>query len=115
MNYKEHKEPEKVLKRLRLGPYATSVTTVTQTVNLSNNLSYDVYSKLTNDDICIEPSAWTIDWRGHSGPGHKDQYLSKSYNPSNGVLTFSMGAYTTDGLDITWGGTNIYVHVFYLE
>lgn len=103
------------IKYLKLGPYNTGVSTSRTTVNLSSYLNSSIYTKLTADSVVIEPANWTISWGGHSKPGYKNMPISKSYTPSTGVLSFTAGGYTNDGLDITWGGTYIYVYVFYIE
>lgn len=103
------------IKHLKLGPYVTSVSTSRITVNLSSYLSSNIYKNLTSDSVIVEPVNWSITWAGHAWGNSKSVSLSKSYNPSTGVLSFTAGGYTTDGLEVWWGGTYIYVYVFYIE
>lgn len=84
----------------------------TPTVYFSSKLPYSVYSKLTLNNIVVEPNNWYVRWGNDGEQGAHATALNKQYNPSNGVLTF-----TTQGKagiwDLNYGADACTVHVFY--
>lgn len=82
------------------------------TVYLSSKLPYSVYSKLTLNNIVVEPINWLVDWGEDGDHGGHATALNKKYNPATGILTFHMkgnaGVY-----DLQYGADACTVHVFY--
>lgn len=86
--------------------------TAVSTVYLSSQLPYSVYSKLTLNNIIVEPNNWLVRWGEDGDHGSHATALNKQYNPSTGILTFHMqgnaGIY-----DLGYGADSCTVHVFY--
>lgn len=82
------------------------------TVYLSSQLPYSVYSKLTLSNIVVEPNNWYVRWGNDGEQGAHATALNKQYNPSNGVLTFTMQGKA--GIwELNYGANACTVHVFY--
>lgn len=82
----------------------------TPTVHFGSKLPYSVYSKLTLNNIVVEPINWLVTWGGDAPEGGHATHLNKQYNPSTGILTFTMQGKVWD---LHYGADSCTVHVFY--
>lgn len=95
------------INHLKISSSGTSVT-----VKLSSYLSSSIYSKLTTDNIVIEPSGFSVNWGEDGGGGGHSTSLNKKYTASTGVLTFNLRG--NAGIwDLAYGASSATVHVFY--